>query len=805
MNRTAIFIGLFLLTLSGYGQNASHQRTVAEERVHVTPSSATVLQWFQWIEKKKHITLSYNSSQIDLSRTCRIKREQDMSVSELLEKILEGYQFRTTLLSDDKLLIQIIRQEIYCLSGTVTESGSGERLYGAAVTLENQSAEIKYTLSDENGIFRLLVPEGHYKMKISYMGYQPYERSLYIRRDSKVFPQMSPLLFELEEVTVKSHKQGDELDALTPASLLSFSGNDLFSQIWILPGVTGTPSGDNFQVNGGSNDENLLLLDGVPVYHPGHLNTLFPVFNGDAVKSMVLHKGYFPARFEGRLSSITEIKLKEGNKQEHVQTVSLDMPAASVVLEGPIIKQKLSYLIGVRRSWLDLFDELLSEENRMNHSSADYNAKLTYAITPSQTLEAFAYGAKDEYHVPTEEKERLSLLRWNNESYQLRYSGFKGRLGYAASVYYTSYSNRVHAAALGYDEDRYIQSGINSTNVSTEFNYSSDAMYNARWGVKYSYDRYELTNDDNEASVRLEPISQFSLFYDNHLRINDNLTVQVGVNFIGYIPRKSRSYYSIQPRFLLQYSPSKKDMLYLCFSKMEQFYHYLRFGSVALPTDFRMPSIDGYKPRSADHYEAGWKHYFDNGQLELSAYYKTRRNIIALHPDAFYSDAEWKTFIMTGSGYSYSARLYFQKYWKHWMVQFSYTYARSMERFNEFRDRGDLPSLFDIPHQWTGAVSYKLNTRSSFSLGGLVNSGKIIDMNDWEAIEASDFRKLRRPLNYRIDVGYTYKRDFGNRLLLFRCGLYNVVGNPTEEELLNFYSVSWGNGCLPYGGISFRF
>ena len=803
--RTNTFWVVCMLTLGGYGQNMPERNTIAEERIQVNASSATVLQWFHWIEKEKQITLSYNPSQIDLNKTFRMRHSQEMTIEKLLETILKEYHIRTTSLTNDKLLIQIVRPATFCLSGTVSETGSNERLYGATILLENGSEGKRYTLSDENGVFRFLVPEGPYKMTISYMGYQPYERSVYIGRDCQLFPKLSPLLFELDEVTVKSQKQGNELSELTPANLLSFSGSDLFSQIWILPGITGTPAGDNFQVNGGSNDENLLLLDGVPIYHPGHLNNLFPIFNGDAVKSIILHKGYFPARFEGRLSSITEVRLKEGNKEEHVRTVSLDMPAASVVLEGPIIRQKLSYLIGVRRSWLDLFDELLSEENRMNHSSFDYNVKLTYAVTPTQTLETFAYGAWDEYHTPDEYGKRFSLLRWRNESYQLRYSGFKGKLSYMAAVFHTSHYNRVHAAALGYDEDRHIQSGIRSTNVSTEFNYSAETRYNVRWGAKYTYDYYELTDGEDQLSVRHEPIHQFSLFCDNHFRVMPDLTVQGGINLVGYLPQNSQTYYSVQPRLALRYFPADTDQLYLSFSRMEQFYHYLRFGSVALPTDFRMPSIEGYKPRSSNHYEAGWKHYLKNGQFEISAYYKTRKNVIALHPDIFYSDSGWNQYIMVGNGNSYGAKFYLQQRWKHWMFQVSYTYARSLERFDAFSDRGNLPSIFDIPHQWTGAVSYQLGKRSTFSVGGQIHSGKIIDMDGWEPIDIDSFRKRRKPLSYRMDIGYTYKRDFRTSLLLFRCGLYNVIGNPTEEDLLNFYSVSWGNGCLPYGSISFRF
>ena len=150
-------------------------------------------------------------------------------------------------------------------------------------------------------------------------------------------------------------------------------------------------AGSNLQVDGGSNDENLFLLDGVPVFHPGHLNSLLPIFNGDAVKNVVFHKGFFSTRFEGRLSSVTEVNLKDGNKNEFVNTLSLDMPAASVTLEGPIVKDKLSYMVGARRSWLDFFDNMRSEDDRLNHSAYDYNAKLSYSISPQTSLSAMAY------------------------------------------------------------------------------------------------------------------------------------------------------------------------------------------------------------------------------------------------------------------------------------------------------------------------------------------------------------------------------------------------------------------------------
>ncbi len=586
----------FLFATLLHSQEIPAGQPIAEERIQVTASSATVLQWFGYIERQLDLTLSYNPSLIDLQKTCRITASGQMTVSQLLALVLEGYRFRTTFIPPRKLAIQIHRPQTYCLSGSVAEEGSGERLYGAVVVLDDGKEGKWHALTDADGRFRLYLPEGYYRMNISYMGYQPYTQPVRVDRDRTLRPALTPQLFEIAEVTVKSYKNGGELGELTPSNLLSFSGNDLFSQIWILPGVTGLPTGCNFQVDGGSSDENQLLLDGVPVYHPGHINSLLPVFNGDAVRSMVFHKGFFPTRLEGRLSSVTEVNLKEGNLQEHVRTLTLDMPAAGITLEGPILKDKLSYLVSARRSWLDFFDNLLSEDSRMNHSTYDYNAKLSYHLSPSSTL---------------------------------------------------------------------------------------------------------------------------------------RLMAQVGVHFVGYLPRHHRSYYSIQPRFSLKYQPAEKELLYLHFSRMEQFYHNLRFDYLSLPTDFRMPSIDGFRPRSSEHYEVGWKHFLENGQLDVSAYYKTRRHVVALSPDTSIEDARRDQYIMTGNGDSYGAKAYFYNTWKRWTLQLSYAYTRSREWFPRLEDRGKLPSLYDIPHQLGAALSCQIGRHSSLSLGGTVRSGRIIELDEF--------------------------------------------------------------------------
>lgn len=757
-----------------WGQEVKSANTVAEEWIQVSSSSATVLQWFEWIEKSTGIVLSYNPAQMELGDVCRIEHGGKMTVETLVRRILSGYQMKIAVVPPRKLVIHARKIESYDVSGTMSEEDSEERLYGAVVTLEDKDGKQWNTISNGKGIFRLHVPEGTYTLKTSYMGYAPQSQSVRVTRDCFVRTCLKPLLFEIEEVTVESGKRENELGELTPSNLLAFSGGDLFSQIWILPGGTSSLAGQNFMVDGGGYDENQLLLDGVPVFHPGHFSSLLPVFNGDAVKNMVFHKGFFPTPLEGRISSVTEVNLKEGNKKEHVRTLTLDMPAASVMLEGPIIKNKLSYMVVARRNWLDFFDSLLSEENRLNHSTYDYNAKLSYNLSPVTMMNFLAYGARDDFHLPIEENgENVSVLRWDNQAYQLSFATQKGRLG---------------------------------NNVTTDFSYSLENLYHARWGVKYAYEVYDLVSQGEEMRVRHEPVNQVSVYYDNLLRISPEFSVQVGVHGVAYCPQHHRSYYSIQPRLSVKYFPSERNLLYLNFSKMEQFYHFLRFDSFSLPTDFRMPSIDGFKPRSSEHYEMGWKHFMDSGQCEVSVYYKTKRNVLALRPDTWVEDENWQKYLMVGNGDSYGVKGYLYQHWKRWSLQLSYAHSRSREWFGKLPEKGKVPSLYDVPHQLGGALSYQLTTRSSFSVGGMLRSGKVRFLNeDYEPLSVDDFREKREPLNYRVDVGYSYRKSFGEKLLLLRLGVYNVVGNPSEGDILSFYSVHWRGNCLPYGSISFKF
>lgn len=822
---------------------SSDKNKLTDEVLFVRASSASVLQWFSYIEKQKGISISFNQT-IDMEKNCTVRQSATMSVAQLLEIILKDYRYSITEMPGRKIAIRIDAKREFSVSGTIADESTSEKLYGAIIMASDTDGKKLYSTSDENGNYRLNLTEGEYTIEISYMGYEKFSTPLHLYSRKRLDMNLKPALFEVDEVTVRSIRNDAELAEITPSGMLSFSGNDLFSQIWILPGVTGTPTGNNFMVDGGSYDENIILLDGVPVFHPGHVNALLPQFNGDVIKNIVFHKGFFPTRLEGGLSSVTEFNLKDGNKNRHTRTFSIDMPAASLTLEGPIIKNKLSYLVSVRRSWMDFFDELLSEENRLNHYSFDYTAKLSYYMSENSSLKFFAYNTFDEFRFPLYTEEAIPVVKWNNQIYKATYNGMWGKLGNTTSAYYSSHMSRANADVLGFglgddfeddmdsdsgwednwnddwnNEDSFnqtennasnneISNGIKTINFNTEFTYSPENIYSTRWGFKYSHEMYEMTAFGENIKKQNEAINQYSLYYDNYIRVTNNLTTRVGVHFIAYDPVNFRNYYSIQPRFALNFTPGKNDLIYLNFSKMEQFYHYISFNGISLPTDFRMPSIEGFKPRSSEHYEIGWKKNFDSdrGKLETSAYYKTRRNIVALKPDAIVENDNWNNYIMVGNGDSYGIKMFLYYMYRRWTMQLSYTYSRSREWFDEYKSLGKLPSLYDMPHYGAGALSYKISKSSSLSIGCITKSGKIKTSDNWfESDKEIGFRQKRGEFNYRIDVGYTFKKDFGDKLLLVRCGLYNLLGNPPEEDIVDFYSVHLSENCLPYGSISFKF
>lgn len=808
-----------MLTLASIGARA--QAPVAEEVLRVKPSSATVQVWFNRIEKEGHIVLSYNPALIRMDDVVTIRRGGTVTIGRLLSKILHGYPYKLVNMPGRKLLIQVKtgaangdgdattaqdQQPEVGLTGIVSEAGSNEKLLGATIILTDEGGQRHYAVTGPDGSFYITTPPGLCRLDVHYMGYAPYTKTIDLKGNRHVGVALSPISFAIKAVTVERRKSMEELDEVAPSNMVAFSHSDLFSQIKILPGVSAMSANMDIHAAGGSSDENLYLLEGFPVYNPGHINSMFSPFNGDVLKSVSFYNGFIPTQYEGRLSSVIDSRLRDGNKENYVNTLSLDMPAASAVFEGPIIKNKLSYIIGGRRSWLDFLDKYLSEEDRMNHNAHDFNVKLSLSLDSLTSVSLSAYNSTDNYHT-SEEESKQSTLHWNNQLYALHFNThITPTISNASSVALASHSTNANPHDFGFEDLDILRSRIKSIYINTQFTYTPGHLYTMRWGMKGAIEQYQISAFGKQLRNRWEPIQQLSLFYDNRVRITPRLYAQIGVNYLHYLPRHNRKFNSIQPRLSIKYAIDDDNLVYANFSRMEQFFHHVSITDVVTPFDFIMPSIEGFKPSTATHIEMGWKHYTAHGILELSAYYKKRQNLLALHPDINIEEINWNKWIMEGNGDSRGVSIYYYDRWKRWKWQASYTYSKSREWFDILKQRGKLPALYDVPHVLNGAVSYELGRSSQLTLGGNLHSGRIIEDDDYDSPDLfATFRTKRDPLRFRIDASYTFQKEFKKSKLLLRFGLYNIIGNPSEEEMLYYFSIKIRERRVPFGTISFKF
>ncbi|SFG51126.1 TonB-dependent receptor domain-containing protein [Prevotella sp. KH2C16] len=798
---------LLTILLAFAALGASGQGSVAEEAVQVDASPATVRIWFDRIEREGKVVLSYNASLIEMDRHVACRVSGSATIGQLLGMVLKDYEYRLIPMPGRKILIQILGTRLFDLMGIVREEGSGERLFGATVMVTDHVGRKAFVVTDRNGMFNVGVRRGRCKVSVSYVGYAPYETSTDVEDNGRLVNiPLASIPFEIKTVQVNRRKSVEDMEEGAPSNMVSFSNADLFSQIRILPGVSATSANMNISVSGGATDENLFLLEGFPIYDPGHINSMLTLFNGDALKSVSFYNGFIPTQYDGRLSSVTDIHLRDGNKQEFVNTLSLDMPSASAVFEGPVIKNRLSYLVGGRHSWLDFFDGLVSEDDRMNHSFYDFNLKLSCDLDSVTSLRLSAYNSTDDYHVP-ENGRKQSILHWENQLYALHFNTqISPKIANSTSLAYSLHTIRAYADEYLADSVGNIRNGIRSLYVNTQFTYRPGNLYTMHWGMKGVLEKYELTAFGLGLANRWQPTKQFSLFYDNHIRITPRLLALVGVNYVSYIPRNYRHVNSIQPRISLKWAFGNNDLLYANLSRMEQFFHHIRVSDVATPFDFIMPSIEGFRPSTATHFEIGWKHYTPKGILELSAYYKRRVNVLALRPSVYIEDSDWSKYIMTGTGDSHGVSLYYYDGWRRFNWQLSYTLSRSYERFDELKERGKIPSAYDIPHVLNGALSYNIGKSSLVTLGGNLRSGLILyDSSDGDNPSLETFRTAREPFRYRIDASYSFRKEFRRSKLLLRFGLYNIMGNPSEEDMALFFSVKIKNHCVPYGTITFKF
>ncbi|MEO6039814.1 MAG: carboxypeptidase-like regulatory domain-containing protein, partial [Saprospiraceae bacterium] len=538
----------------------------------------------------------------------------------------------------------------YTLSGYVSDAESGERLIGATVFVQ---AGANGTVTNTYGFYSLTLPAtDSLHLTVSYVGYQPRGLTLALRENRVQNIPLAPsaILQEVEIIgeryeRIEERAQMSRIDVpieqikKVPALL---GEKDVLKALQLLPGVSGGGEGQaGIYVRGGGPDQNLILLDGVPVYNASHLFGFFSVFNTDAIKDVSLTKGGFPARYGGRLSSVIEINLKEGNDQEFHGEGAIGLVASRLTLEGPIKKGQSSFIVSARRTYIDILARPLIKKafeedggsGKTGYYFYDLNAKVNHRFSDKDRVYLSFYTGRDKFYLDLTERDNNggsdyeytvnSGLGWGNVTTALRWNHvLSPKLFGNATLTYSRYNFNTTAGSS--DRTTYSNepvrestfslkyfSGIDDVAAKLDFDYSPNPAHLVKFGANAIYHtfhpgEFRTRIRDTQDSIDLNVVlgqpkinaTEFAAYAEDDWKATDRLRINYGLHFSGFAPEE-KAYFSLQPRFNARYLLDGGWALKSAFSTMRQYIHLLTNESIGLPTDLWLPTTARIKPQDS--------------------------------------------------------------------------------------------------------------------------------------------------------------------------------------------------------------
>ena len=680
--------------------------------------------------------------------------------------------------------IDSFSQQKYTISGFVNDNENGESLIGVNVIVQEK---LVGTTSNTYGFYSLTLPEGSYEISFTYIGFETLKQSVNLNKNISLNIDLISSSTDIGEVTIlaeetvveRTQTSIVEVPVQQIKNIPALLGEvDVLKAIQLLPGVqSGGEGTSGFYVRGGGPDQNLILLDGVPVYNASHLFGFFSVFNADAIKNVRLTKGGFPARFGGRLSSVLEIDMKEGNMKKIEGEGSIGLISSKLTLQGPIIKDKTSFIVSGRRTYIDIlaqpFIRSANDGNPAGYYFYDLNAKLNHKFSEKDRLYLSAYLGKDRFYL-SEGDEYSSFidntnykstsrddfgLDWGNVTSSLRWNHlFSNKLfanttltysKYQFNTIYDSYSSEVTPYTNDKDTTNFNYfSGVKDYGAKFDFDYLPNPNHYIKFGLNYvyhnfypgslvlylsSYERdslgvenyqvpYDTTFNFSEA---LESNDAF-FYLEDDIKVNDQLKVNLGMH-LGYFNTNNKTYYSFQPRFSSRYLINKDWSLKASYAEMQQNIHLLTGSGAGLPTDIWVPSTDSVPPQYSKQVAFAANKNFLNGLIEVSieGYYKSMSDLITLKPGAeIIGFDDWKNKVDTnGIGRSYGAELFIQKKKGKTTGWIGYTLSFSERKFEGVNFGKWYPYKFDRRHDFSLVMSHEFSDNFDIGLTWVYGSG----------------------------------------------------------------------------------
>lgn len=671
-------------------------------------------------------------------------------------------------------------QEDFTISGTIKDVINGETVFGASVYFKDTTIGVS---SNEYGFFSLTVPKGNYILMVSYMGYSDFSKEIILDKNQNLDIELTESSTQLDEVVIISEESErisikapqmsvSKLNASTIKQIPVVLGEvDLIKSIQLLPGVTNNGEGTGgFYVRGGAADQNLVLLDEAIIYNTSHLLGFFSVFNTDAIKDVKLYKGGIPARFGGRVSSVLDVRQKDGNTKKFDLTGGIGIISSRLTAEGPLFKEKGSFLVAGRTSYAHLFLKLAGEDN--SASFYDLNLKTNYNINTNNKLFLSGYFGRDNFDFSGNFKSNYGNLsgnlRWNHI--------FNDKLFSNASLIYSKYDYQV---ILDFDKLDWV-SNIKNYNAKYDFKYFTNEKISFDFGasmIYYDFNPGEVKPTSEESAINYLKLDQKralegGLYLNAEHKFTDKLTVEYGMRYsafsrmggqtlnvyennqpvvynealgiyesgtvIGEMVYKKedeiKSFDYVEPRLAVSYQINDNASVKASYNKIAQYIHLLSNTSAVSPLDVWTPSGEFIKPQKATQYALGYFKTFNNNELtlEIETYYKTVDNRIDyIDGSDLIGQNNIETQILNGESRAYGVELLLRKTKGNFTGWLAYTLSKSEQRTLGGQAGGPginngkwYNTAYDRTHDISLTTAYKWNDKWTFGTNLVFQTGR---------------------------------------------------------------------------------
>ncbi|MBL0201012.1 MAG: TonB-dependent receptor [Chitinophagaceae bacterium] len=696
-------------------------------------------------------------------------------------------------------------QNKYTISGYIKDSLNGETLIGATIAVQGQTKGISSNLY---GFYSITLDEGKYILICTFIGYRIKAVSIDLRADTKINFDVLPKSYLAEEVVVSTKKRDANVKNAQMGkftlpieqikSIPAFLGEvDLLKTIQFLPGVRNAGEGSaGIYVRGGGPDQNLILLDDAPVYNTGHLFGFFSIFNADAIKNVTLIKGGMPAQYGGRLSSVLDVSMKEGNNQKFQVDAGIGVIASRLSIQGPLKKNKSSFILSGRRTYIDAIAKPFIKSGSQFKGSGyyfyDLNAKVNYIFSDKDRLYLSGYFGRDVFDYVNGKQSLKFNIPWGNSTGTLRWNHvFNNKLFGNTTAVYNDYNFTFNAVQN--DFELKLASGIRDLSLKQDFDLYPYTGHKLKFGGIYTYHKFtpSVISGKQDSTVfkpnnaQIKYAHEAAVYLQDDWEISEKIKIHAGLRYSFFQQtgpykiyqtddngnrtdstvfgrgKSVKNYGGLEPRFTIRYALNDETSVKGSVTRNLQYIHLVSNAGTTLPTDIWVPSTYKVKPQISWLYAAGlFKNFKDNMyETSVEVYYKQMQNQIEYKEGYIPSSLDdTENSFAFGKGWSYGAEFFVNKTKGHLTGWIGYTLSWTWRKFPTLNFGEKYPAKYDRRHDMSVVAMYEINKKWKLSASFVYGTGNSATLPQRFYIvggvltqEYSRINEYRLPSYHRLD------------------------------------------------------